>query len=31
MEVRRAKEDDLNAVYMMGYDVWSDGLESNDY
>ncbi|WP_203362989.1 GNAT family N-acetyltransferase [Bacillus sp. REN10] len=29
--IREATSDEMNEVYMMGYDVWGDDLPSNDY
>lgn len=31
MEIRAAKTEELDAIYMMGYDAWSDGVSKKDY
>lgn len=31
MRVRKAVASDLSVIYMMGYDVWAEGVEEREY
>lgn len=31
MEIRKPRKDELHSIYLMGYDVWSEGMSVEDY